>query len=223
MLTITASIVIITCLVSIAAFSNQKVQGDLIFYPAVIKSNNQFYRFFTYGFIHADIVHLAFNMISLWSFGKLLETDAYFDRDTGEGFRTFKSLFGDKGGLMYVALYVLGIIVSVIPDYIKHRTNYAYRALGASGAVSAVIFAAIALEPKKLELYLFFIPIPIPGYIFALIFVLLSTYLARKGQDNIGHGAHLTGAIFGLVFTIVAAKLIAGYDVVQGFIQALRN
>ena len=71
MLTITASIVILTCLISIAAFSNQKVQNDLIFHPAVIKSNNQFYRFFTYGFIHADIIHLAFNMISLWSFGKL--------------------------------------------------------------------------------------------------------------------------------------------------------
>ena len=140
MLNITVSIVIITVLISIAAFSNQKVQNDLIFHPAVIKSKNQFYRFFTYGFIHADIIHLAFNMISLWSFGKLLETDA------GDVFKTYKSLFGDKGGLMYIALYVLGIIVSVIPDYLKHKNNYAYRALGASGAVSAVIFAAIALE-----------------------------------------------------------------------------
>ena len=217
MLNITVSIVIITVLISIAAFSNQKVQNDLIFYPAVIKSKNQFYRFFTYGFIHADIIHLAFNMISLWSFGKLLETDA------GDVFKTYKSLFGDKGGLMYIALYVLGIIVSVIPDYIKHKNNYAYRALGASGAVSAVIFAAIALEPKALKLSLFLIPIPIPGYIFAVLFLALSTYLARRGQDNIGHGAHLTGAVFGLVFTIVAAKLVAGYDVVQGFIEALRN
>ncbi len=217
MLTITASIVILTCLISIAAFSNQKVQNDLIFHPAVIKSNNQFYRFFTYGFIHADLIHLAFNMISLWSFGKLLETD------TGESFKTYKSLFGDQGGLLYVTLYVLAIIVSVIPDYIKHRNNYAYRALGASGAVSAVIFAAIALEPKGLNLRLFFIPIDIPGYLFALIFIALSTYLARKGQDNIGHGAHLTGAVFGLVFTIVVAKLVANYDVVQGFIQALKN
>ena len=140
MLTITTSIVILTCLISIAAFSNQKVQNDLIFHPAVIKSNNQFYRFFTYGFIHADIIHLAFNMISLWSFGKLLETD------TGESFKTYKSLFGDQGGLLYVILYVLAIIVSVIPDYIKHRNNYAYRALGASGAVSAVIFAFLKTE-----------------------------------------------------------------------------
>lgn len=222
-MTITLSIVIITVLISIGAFSNQKIQNDLIFYPAVMKRSNQFYRFFTYGFIHADIIHLAFNMISLWSFGKLLETDTVFEAEIGVGFKTYKSLFGDKGGLMYVLLYVLAIIVSVIPDYIKHKDNYSYRALGASGAVSAVIFAAIALEPKALELYLFFIPIPIPGYIFALIFVALSTYLARKGQDNIGHGAHLTGAIFGLVFTIVAAKLIVGYDVVQGFIEAIRN
>lgn len=223
MLSITVTIVIITCLVSIAAFSNQKIQNDLIFYPAVIKRNNQFYRFFTYGFIHADFIHLAFNMISLWSFGKLLESDTMIDPDTREQFLTYRSLFGERGGLMYLLLYILGIIVSVIPDYIKHRNNYAYRALGASGAVSAVIFAAIALEPKALELYLFFVPIPIPGYIFALIFVALSTYLARKGQDNIGHGAHLTGAIFGLIFTIVVAKLVAGYDVVQGFMEALRD
>ena len=74
-ITITLTIVIITVLVSIGAFSNQKIQNDLIFYPAVIKENNQFYRFFTYGFIHADFIHLAFNMISLWSFGKLLETE----------------------------------------------------------------------------------------------------------------------------------------------------
>ena len=222
-ITITLTIVIITVLVSIGAFSNQKIQNDLIFYPAVIKENNQFYRFFTYGFIHADFIHLAFNMISLWSFGKLLETETGYDVESGLGFRTYKSLFGDKGGLMYLLLYVLAIVVSVIPDYIKHKDNYSYRALGASGAVSAVIFAAIALEPKALELYLFFIPIPIPGYIFALIFVALSTYLARKGQDNIGHGAHLTGAVFGLIFTIVTAKLVAGYDVIQGFIEAMKN
>ena len=223
MLTITASIVIITCLISIAAFSNQKVMNDLIFYPAEIKSNNQYYRFFTYGFIHADIVHIAFNMISLWSFGKLLETQGLYNRITGEEFRTYKTLFGEQGGLIYLALYILAIIASVIPDYIKHKNNYAYRALGASGAVSAVIFAAIALEPKALKLNLFLIPIPIPGYIFALLFVLLSTYLAKRGQDNIGHGAHLTGAVFGLIFTIVVGKLVANYDVVQGFIEALKR
>ena len=221
MLSITLSIVIITCLVSIAAFSNNKIMNDLIFYPATIKSRNQYYRFFTYGFIHADFIHLAFNMISLWSFGQLLESERMLP--DGGMMKTYKSLFGDKGGLVYLALYILAIIVSVIPDYVKYRNNYAYRALGASGAVSAVIFAAIALEPKGLKLTLFLIPIPIPGYIFALIFVVLSTYLARKGGDNIGHGAHLTGAIFGLVFTIVAAKLIANYDVVQGFIAAFKQ
>jgi len=197
--------------------------NDLMFYPATIKKNNQFYRFFTYGFIHADYIHLAFNMISLWSFGELLESDS-ISVNTGDGqLMTYKGLFGEKGKLLYLVLYVSAIIVSVIPDYIKHRHNYAYRALGASGAVSAVIFAAIALEPRELELTLFLIPIPIPGYIFALLFVALSTYLARKGQDNIGHGAHLTGAIYGLVFTIVVAKLAADYDVVRGFLDAFRN
>lgn len=209
-MSITLTIIIITCIVSIAAFSNNKIMNDLIFYPAVIKKSNQFYRFFTYGFIHADYIHLGFNMISLWSFGEMLEKDM------------FGGLFGEQGKLVYLALYILAIVVSVIPDYVKHRNNYAYRALGASGAVSAVIFAAIALEPKALQLRFFLIPIDIPGYIFAIIFLVLSTYLARKGQDNIGHGAHLTGAIFGLIFTIVVGKLLANYDVVSGFINAFK-
>jgi membrane associated rhomboid family serine protease len=95
--------------------------------------------------------------------------------------------------------------VSAIPDYIMHRNNYSYRALGASGAVSAVIFAGITLNPT-IPINLFFIPIDIPGYIFGFIFLGLSVYLARKGADNIGHRAHFSGALFGVLFTIIAVK-----------------
>ncbi|HYC27759.1 MAG TPA: rhomboid family intramembrane serine protease, partial [Chitinophagaceae bacterium] len=155
MLSITLTIIIITCLVSLAAFGNLKIQEDLIFWPAAMRRGGQLYRFFTYGLIHADYVHLAFNMISLWSFGQFVEKFL------------FASHFEDKAKLLYLLLYVLAIIVSTLPDYFKNRNNYSYRALGASGAVSAVIFAGIALEPT-LPINLFFIPIPIPGYLFAL-------------------------------------------------------
>jgi membrane associated rhomboid family serine protease len=211
MFSITLTIIIITCLVSLVAFGNQRVQEDLIFWPAAMRGHpNQSYRFFTYGLIHADYLHLAFNMISLWSFGEFVEKES------------FSYLFEDKAKLLFILLYVLSIIISTLPAYFRHRNNYAYRALGASGAVSAVIFAGITLEPM-LPIRFFFIPIDIPGYLFALIFLVLSTYLARRGRDNIGHGAHITGAVFGLIFTIVAAKVVADYDAVQAFLQALQK
>jgi membrane associated rhomboid family serine protease len=209
MFSITLTIVIITCLVSLAAFGNQRVQEDLIFWPAAMQGKpNQYYRFFTYGAIHADYFHLAFNMITLWSFGQKVENDLFVER------------FEDKARLMYILLYVLAIIISTLPDYFRHRNNYAYRALGASGAVSAVIYAGIVLDPMS-RIGLFFFPIGIPGYLFAIIFLALSTYMARRGRDNIGHGAHITGAVFGLVFTIVIAKLVGNFDAVQVFINAL--
>ncbi|HEY0677837.1 MAG TPA: rhomboid family intramembrane serine protease [Chitinophagaceae bacterium] len=207
MFSITVTIIIITCLISIAAFGNQKIQEDLLFWPAAMKSPNQYYRFFTYGLIHADYLHLGFNMISFWSFGQFVEQ------------QLFLYLFEDKGKLIYISLYVLAIIVSTLPDFFRNRNNYAYRALGASGAVSAVIFAGITLQPM-LPIRFFFIPIDIPGYLFALIFLGLSTYLAKRGQDNIGHGAHITGAVFGLVYTIVVAKVVADFDAIQAFIRA---
>ena len=207
---ITLIIVIITVLVSLAAFGNNRIQEDLIFWPAAMKTPNQYYRFFTYGLIHADYIHLAFNMISFWSFGQFVEQQSYM------------SLFEEKGKLLYVLLYVLAIIVSTLPDYFMNRNNYTYRALGASGAVSAVIFAGITLEPM-LPIRFFFIPVNIPGYLFAIIFLGLSTYLARRKQDNIGHGAHITGAVFGMVYTIIVAKLVANFDAVQAFFEALQR
>ena len=210
MFSITLTIIIITALISFAAFGNHKVQEDLIFWPAAMKSPNQYHRFFTYGLIHADTLHLGFNMISLWSFGQFVEK------------QLFTIYFEDKAKVLFILLYVLGIIVSALPDYFRHRNNYGYRALGASGAVSAVIFAGIMLEPT-LPIGFFFIPVSIPGYLFALIFLVLSTYLARKGRDNIGHGAHITGAVFGLIYTIVVAKLVGNFDAVQAFIQAIQG
>lgn len=210
MFSITITIIIITCLVSLAAFGNQKIQEDLIFWPAAMQRSGQYYRFFTYGLIHADYLHLAFNMISFWSFGEFVEKGL------------FTALFEGQGKLLYILLYVLAIIISTVPDFFRHRNNYAYRALGASGAVSAVIFSGIALEPM-LPIRFFFIPIDIPGYLFAIIFLALSTYLAKRGRDNIGHGAHITGAVFGLLYTIIVAKLVANYDAVQAFLEAFQG
>jgi membrane associated rhomboid family serine protease len=212
MFTITLSIIIITSIVSLTALNNPKIQEDLLFWPAEIDSRKQYYRFFSYGFIHADLIHLLFNMMALYSIGRYLEMYLF----------TYPHIFGDKGRLFYLALYLTAIVVSPIPDYFKHRNTFAYRALGASGAVSAVVFAGILLKPD-MGLYIMFIPFAIPGYIFGVLFLALSAFLARKGGGNIGHGAHLTGAFYGLIFTIVATKLYSGFNAVQHFIDTIIN
>jgi membrane associated rhomboid family serine protease len=202
-LSFTLIIVIVTALVSIGGFNNQKIINDLIFYPPSV-NRGQFYRFITHGFIHADPAHLIFNMIALYSFGENVEV-------------IFTYLFGDKGKLIYLLLYFTALIVASVPDYFKHRDNSLYRSLGASGAVSAVIFTSILFNPNAGIGFAFIPGLSIPGYIFGIIYLIVSTILAKKAQDNIGHGAHITGAIYGLVFTYVATKLFTNYDILQGF------
>jgi membrane associated rhomboid family serine protease len=191
-MSVTQIIVIITCLVSIPAFSRVRLKEGLLFWPYEISHKNQYYRFITCGLIHADAMHLIFNMVSFYSFGVAIETFLY------------PVFFNQHTVILYVLLYVLGIIFSCIPDFFRYKNNFSYRALGASGAVSAVIFSAILLEPT-MPLRFFFIPIDIPGWLFGLAFLGLSAYLSRRGGDNIGHNAHFWGGVFGLVFTFLAS------------------
>ena len=204
-LSITLIIVIITCIISIGAFSSEKIKNDLIFYPPSI-NRGQFYRFITHGVIHADPMHLAFNMIALYSFGEVVEQ-----------LYSFPGVFGTNGKLIYLLLYFTALIIASVPDYIKHRNDTQYRSLGASGAVSAVIFSAILFSPNT-GIGLAFIPgINIPGYIFGAIYLIVSTILAKRAQDNIGHSAHITGAIYGLIFTYVATRIFTNIDILKVF------
>lgn len=205
-LSITLIIVVITAIVSFTAFSNQKITDDLIFYPPAV-SRGQWYRFFTCGLIHADLGHLAFNMLSLYFFGTFVE-------------RQFQEIFGEAGKWVYLLLYVSALVASLWPTYAKNKNNSYYRSLGASGAVSAVIFAGLLISPQT-GVYLFLIPIPIPGFIFAPLYLLISAYFDKKGGGNINHSAHIWGAIYGLAFTL-AAGYAAGYDVVGGFIRGVQ-
>lgn len=209
-MSITFIIIAITSIVSILAFSREQLREDLLFWPYLIKRERQIYRIITHGALHADTMHLIFNMVSFYSFGIALEE--YF----------FPALFGNLARGIFALLYVLGIIASVIPDLIQHRDHSYYRSLGASGAVSAVVFSAITIQPK-MPIQFFFIPFPIPGYIFGLAFLVLSATLAKKGGGNIGHNAHFWGSIFGIIFTYLAAKMIAGIDLAVQFVAAISN
>jgi membrane associated rhomboid family serine protease len=200
----TIAIILFTSVVSFPAFGNNNIQNDLLFWPYMIDRRGQYYRFLTGGLIHADIMHLIFNMVSLYSFGMALEEIL------------FPAIFGANARALYISLYILAIVFAGIPDYIKHRRHPHYRALGASGAVSGVIYAAIMIVPN-MPIRFFFFPIDIPGYLFGFAYLALSYYMAKRGGDNIGHSAHFWGAVFGLVFTALAAKFIAHKDLVGSF------
>ncbi len=207
-LTITLIIIIITSIVSFIAFNNHKLLDQFIFYPpAVVRG--QWYRFFSCGLIHADFGHLIFNMLALYMFGGVVEAK-------------FAEIFGQYGKLIYLAMYVLALAASVIPTYTKNKDNYHYRSLGASGAVSAVIFSGILFFPL-VGIGLFFIPIYIAGFLFGIIYLLVSNWLDRKGSGNINHSAHIFGALFGVGFTIIACQAFSDYPVLQGFIDQIKN
>ena len=207
-LNITLAIIIITCLVSVPAFSSQKMIDDLIFYPPAIYRRNQWYRFFTCGFIHADWMHLAFNMIALYSFGNYIE-DA------------FTQIFGGMGKLLYLILYITSLFFCLLPTYLKHRDNAYYRSLGASGAVSAIVFAFILLFPTE-KVGIIFLP-GLPGFIFGILYLVISSVLANRGGSHINHSAHIWGAVYGIIFTIVAAFVLTPYNLPQLFLQQVQN
>lgn len=209
-LTITVTIIIITVLVSLSAFSSRKVMDDLIFYPAIISEKGQFYRFVTYGFIHADMMHLLFNMYAFYLFGEFTEA-------------AFGQLFaGIQGKVFYVLMYLLALILCVIPDYLKHRDHVRYRSLGASGAVSAVVFAYIMMNPMG-GIGLIFIPIFIPGFLFGLLYLIASFFLGRSGTSRINHSAHLWGAVFGVIFVVVFTKFYSDYPILDHFIEQVKS
>ncbi|MGN6601032.1 MAG: rhomboid family intramembrane serine protease [Ginsengibacter sp.] len=208
-MSVTIIIIAITVIVSLFAFSSLKVREDLIFYPAAITQQNQYYRFITYGFIHADLSHLFFNMYAFYLFGGVCED-------------FFINIFGNSGKLLYVLMYFLALIVCVIPDFMKYHGNPNYRSLGASGAVSAVVFAYILFRPLQ-GIGLLFIPIFIPGFLFGILFLIVSYFLGRKGATSVNHSAHIWGAIFGVVFLIIVSQLFTDYPLLQNFIESVRN
>ncbi|MCK9203777.1 MAG: rhomboid family intramembrane serine protease [Bacteroidales bacterium] len=181
-------IIFITVVISILALSNEEIFSRLKFNAYDVKHSNQWYRFFTYGFIHAGYVHLIINMIVLYSFANIVET-------------RFQSYFPGKGSFYYLLLYAGGLLLSIIPAFGKHKNDVFYNAVGASGAVSSVLFSSILLYPTG-KIFFFFIPIPIPAPVFGILYLAYEYYMAKHGRDNIGHDAHLWGAIFGIVYTL---------------------
>lgn len=210
-ISITVIIIIITVAVSLAAFKNAEIMDKLIFYPPAVANQNEWYRFFTCGFIHADIGHLAFNMICLYSFGDAIEA-------------AFSFIFGPGGKLLYVIMYVTSLAMCLIPTYKKNKDNYNYRSLGASGAVSAVMFAYLVVDPTSGIGFIFLPNLDIPSFIFGPLFLIITAYLDKRGGGNINHSAHLWGALYGAAFVIVLSyALHTGFNPFTHFVQSVQE
>lgn len=185
-------IIAITCVVSFIAFGNPKVMGSLIFWPPAITRDHDYSRFLTYGFVHASGTHMLFNMLTLYFFGAAME----------------KYINARLGAYGFALFYLLGLIASILPTYLRHRDDDQYRSLGASGAVSAVIFAYILLRPWSM-LGAFFI-IPMPAIVYAVLYLGYTIWMDRRKSDNVNHSAHLWGALFGIAFLIVLDPSVIG-------------
>ncbi len=195
---ITLILILVTAAVSLLAFRTPALAGRLILWPPAIDRNKQYDRLVTYGFIHADIWHLLFNMVTLFFFGRIME-------------RIITDLTGSV--LVYIGFYLSALVVSILPTYLKHQKDPNYRSLGASGAVSAVLFAFILINPWAM-IGVFFIPMP--AIVFAVLYVAYSIWMDKRGGDNVNHGAHLAGAAYGVLFMIAMEP-----DVLRHFLGQL--
>ncbi len=196
---ITLILIGITVLVSWQAFGNRRLLDRLILWPPAIDRHKQYDRLITHGFIHADWQHLLFNMITLYFFGGLVE-------------RWFVPYIGRVG---FVLFYLSALVVAILPTYLRHRHDARYRSLGASGAVSAVLFAFILVQPWSL-IFVFFLPVP--AILYGVLYVGYSIWMDRHGRDNVNHSAHLWGAGYGVLFTLMMEPRVA-----QSFVQRLLN
>lgn len=183
---ITLVLIAVNIVASLIALNSQDMFAKALMWPYGVKKYNQYYRFITSGFIHADYVHLFFNMFTLFFFGKAVEI--YF------------SFYGLGGNIAYLALYFLGLVASDLPTYFKQKDNYHYHSLGASGAVSAVVFSAIVFNPWS-AIYLYG-ALKLSAFLYAGLYIFYCVYMSKRGGDNVNHDAHLWGALFGFGFTV---------------------
>ncbi len=181
----TLFIIIITVIVSVFAFKDSNFFGKFLFNPFLVHKEKQWYRLFTHGFLHADYLHLAINMFVLYSFGK--NAEYYLSSSTN-----------------YIFLYFGGMIIASLISLRKHKENFYYNSVGASGAVSAVVFTSIFFNPLQ-KIYIYGL-IGLPGIILGLLYLAYSFYMSKKGEDNINHDAHFSGALFGFLFPVISGE-----------------
>lgn len=201
-MSLTVILVIVCCIVSYLCFNNQVLFEKLKHWPYFEVRNKEYYRMLTSGFVHGSWIHLLINMFIFWQFGEAVE-------------QYYQFLFGELiGRILFFFLFITTIIFADVPTLLKHKDNIHYSAVGASGAVSGIIFVSILFDPWQL-LYLYGI-LPIPGIVAGVLYLIYSSWASKNSEDNIDHDAHFYGALFGMLFTILLKPSLFLH-----FIQAL--
>lgn len=203
---VTIALIVANVIFSLIGFSNAAMVDKTIMWPYRVARENQYLRFITSGFLHADWMHLIFNMFTLFFFGRNLEL--------------YLTYYGLGGNIAYLVLYFLALIVSDIPSYIKHKDDYNFRSLGASGAVSAVVFATILFSPWS-SIYIYG-ALKISAMVYAILYIFYCIYMGKRGGDNVNHDAHLWGSLFGLGFTLALIAYLQP-ALFTGIIEELKN
>ena len=188
-------IIALTVVISLRCFKDRRLFEKLAFIPYLTVKRNEWYRLVTHGFVHADMTHLLVNMFTFWSFGVYIE-------------RVFGYLgFGAFG---FLGLYIGGMVMASAYDLYRQRNNPSFLSIGASGAVSAVLFSSIFLEPWS-KILLFAI-IPVPGIVFGILYLVYCQYMAKQSGDNINHDAHFYGAVYGLIYpALLDTSLVSSF------------
>jgi membrane associated rhomboid family serine protease len=194
---VSAIIFIFTLVTSVYAFYNQDTYGKFMLHAYSVARGKNIYQLITSGLVHKDWAHLGFNMLSFYFFAFELEQKI--------------------GSWQFGVLYFVSLILSDLPSVFKHKNNFHYHSLGASGAVCAVVFSFILFAPT-VKLFIFPIPFAIPAIIYGLLFLVYTSYAGRKANDGINHDAHFFGALTGLIITII---LVPGIFLI--FLDQIQN
>ena len=183
---VTVIVIAVNVLFSMKGFNDYSFFEKYKFNTGAVRRGEQI-RVLTSGFLHVNTAHLFFNMLTLYFFAAIV--------------------VGLLGTVSFLIIYLGSLILGNLLSFYFHKDDYNYTAVGASGAVSGILYSAILLQPG-MSLYMFFIPIPIPAYIFGIGYLLYSIYGMRAQNDNIGHDAHFGGAIGGYVITLAMAPIL---------------
>ena len=205
---ITLIIIGFTCLVSYSALKDRSALEKLKHYPYQETRTKEYFRLLSAGFVHGDYIHLAINMYVLWMFGGIVE-------------QSFGQIYGaNLGRVVFMVMYLLNIIAASIPTLLKHKNNPQFASVGASGAVSGLVFIYIVLMPYAPLQFIFLPGLKIPAILLGVGYLIYSSYAAKKARTRIDHVAHFYGAIFGIAFLWITKPVYIGHfftQLIDGF------